>query len=124
MRIKTKQERRRRIGLRVRKSVVGTTERPRLAVYRSLGHIYAQAIDDRVRRTMVAASSVEPPVRALFTGKARAGNIEGARVVGRIVAERLLAKGIKQVVFDRGGFKYHGRVRAVADAARQAGLEF
>jgi large subunit ribosomal protein L18 len=124
MKIETKWDRRRRIRFRIRKKVVGTPERPRLAVYRSLSHIYAQAIDDRAGRTVAAASSVEPAVKALFAGRANGGNIEGARIVGRVVAERLLAKGISQVVFDRGGFLYHGRVKALADAAREAGLKF
>lgn len=124
MKIKTKWDRRRRIRFRIRKKVVGTAERPRLAVYRSLSHIYAQAIDDRAGHTIAAASSVEEDVKRLFTGRAHGGNIEGARIVGRVVAERLLAKGISRVVFDRGGFLYHGRVKALADAAREAGLKF
>jgi large subunit ribosomal protein L18 len=124
MKIKTKSDRRERIHLRLRKRVTGTAERPRLAVFRSGAHIYAQVIDDLGGRTVAAASSVEPAVKARFEGPARGGNRAGATVVGRTIAERLLEKGIKQVVFDRGGFLYHGRVRAVAEAAREAGLEF
>ncbi len=124
MKIKTKQDRRERIHLRQRKRVTGTTQRPRLSVFRSEAHIYAQAIDDMAGTTVVAASSVEPEVKAKFAEGARGNNKAGAVVVGKLVAERLLEKGIKHVVFDRGGFLYHGRVRAVADAAREAGLEF
>ena len=124
MKIKTKRDRRDRIHLRLRKRVTGTTERPRLSVFRSEGHIYVQAIDDMAGRTVVAASSVEPDVKGRLTEGARGNNKAGAGVVGRVVAERLLEKGIKRVVFDRGGFLYHGRVRAVAEAAREAGLEF
>jgi len=124
MKIKTKRDRRERIHLRLRKRVAGTVNRPRLSVFRSEAHIYAQAIDDLAGTTLVAASSVEAEVKARFASGARGNNRAGADAVGTIVAERLLAKGIKQVVFDRGGFLYHGRVRAVADAARKAGLEF
>jgi large subunit ribosomal protein L18 len=107
-----------RIHSRIRRRVAGAPERPRLAVFRSLNHIYAQVIDDRKGHTLVAASSTEKS----FTGKG--GNVEGAKLVGRIVAERAREKGIVKVVFDRGGYLYHGRVKALADAARQAGLEF
>jgi large subunit ribosomal protein L18 len=124
MKVKTKKDRRRRIALRQRKKIVGTTERPRLAVFRSLTHISAQAIDDSSGTTVVSVSSVEPAVKAGFSAGARGGNVAGAHVVGTLVAERLLEKGIKSVVFDRGGFLYHGRVRKVADAARDAGLKF
>jgi len=124
MKITTKKERRERISLRLRKRIVGTTERPRLSVFRSVSHIYAQVIDDASGATVVAASSVEPAVKAKLAGKERGGNIEGAKAIGRLVAERLKEKGITRVVFDRGGFLYHGRVRAVADAAREAELEF
>ncbi len=106
-----------RIHNRIRQRVSGSPERPRLAIYRSLKHIYAQVIDDRQGRTLVAASSVEKSA-------AKGGNVAGAKDVGRIVAERALEKGIKRVVFDRGGYQYHGRLKALADAARQAGLEF
>jgi large subunit ribosomal protein L18 len=124
MRIKTKRDRRERIRLRLRKRMQGTAERPRFAVFRSEAHLYVQAIDDHEGRTLVAASSVEPDVKARLESGARGSNKAGASVVGRIAAERLLAQGIKQVVFDRGGFLYHGRVRAAAEAAREAGLEF
>jgi large subunit ribosomal protein L18 len=124
MRIKTKEDRRDRIKLRLRKRIVGTSERPRLTVFRSQAHIYAQAIDDRAGQTLEAASSLDPSVREGMGGKTRSGNRLGAQAVGRAIAERLIAKGITEVVFDRNGFLYHGRVRAVADAAREAGLKF
>ncbi|HXH07374.1 MAG TPA: 50S ribosomal protein L18 [Vicinamibacterales bacterium] len=124
MKVKTKRDRRERIRLRQRKRIVGTPERPRLAVFRSLAHIYAQVIDDLSGRTIAAASTVEPAVRAQLAGGARGGNKAGAAIVGRVIAERLIEKGVRRVVFDRGGFLYHGRVRAVAEAARAAGLEF
>ena len=104
---------------RVRKKVTGTAERPRLAVFRSNKHISAQVIDDTTGRTLVAASTVERELRSGPTA-----NKEAAAKVGRLVAERARAKGITRVVFDRGGFLYHGRVAALADAAREAGLEF
>jgi large subunit ribosomal protein L18 len=124
MQIKTKRDRRERVRLRQRKRVTGTAERPRLAVFRSESHIYAQVIDDLAGRTVASASSVEPAVKAKLTGGAKTGNTGGAKAIGTTIAERLLEKGIKQVVFDRGGFLYHGRVRAVAEAAREAGLQF
>jgi large subunit ribosomal protein L18 len=124
MKIKTKRDRRERIHLRLRKRVRGTAERPRLSVFRSEAHVYVQAIDDMAGATLVAASSVEPAVREKFGEQARGNNRAGASIVGKVVAERLLEKGITRVVFDRGGFLYHGRVRAVAEAAREGGLEF
>jgi large subunit ribosomal protein L18 len=124
MRIKTKADRRRRIHLRQRKRILGRAERPRLSVFRSVGHIYAQLIDDLAGRTMVSASSIDPALKGLFTQGTSGGNLKGAEAVGRAIAERSLEKGITRVVFDRGGFLYHGRIRAVADAARKAGLEF
>jgi large subunit ribosomal protein L18 len=124
MRIKTKDDRRERIRLRQRKRIMGTAERPRLAVFRSLAHIYVQAIDDMAGRTIVSASSVEPSVKSALPTGGRGGNRAGAQAVGKVAAQRLLEKGIKRVVFDRCGFLYHGRIRAVADAAREAGLEF
>jgi large subunit ribosomal protein L18 len=124
MKITTKQDRRSRIRMRVRKRTRGTTDRPRLSVFRSLAHVYVQAVDDSAGRTIASASSVEPSVKAGLTGKARGGNLAGAKAIGRTIAERLVAKGVKKVVFDRGGYLYHGRVRAVAEAAREAGLEF
>ena len=124
MKIKTKKDRRRRIQLRSRTRIRGTAERPRLAVFRSVAHIYVQAVDDATGRTVASASSVEPATKAAFTDGARGGNVKGAKQIGAVIAERLAARGITQVVFDRGGFLYHGRVRAVAEAARAAGLEF
>jgi large subunit ribosomal protein L18 len=104
---------------RVRKKVSGTAARPRLAVFRSNNHIYAQVIDDVAGRTLAAASTVEPSIRSGATG-----NVEAATKVGTLLAERATAAGIERVVFDRGGFRYHGRVAALADAARAGGLEF
>jgi len=105
------------IHSRIRRKVKGDTERPRLAIYRSLNHIYAQVIDDRQGQTLVSASSTEKDLRG-NTG----GNLDAARRVGQVIAERALAKGIEQVVFDRGGYLYHGRIKALTDAARGAGL--
>jgi large subunit ribosomal protein L18 len=124
MKIKTKKDRRIRVGLRQRKRIAGTAERPRLRVFRSVSHIYAQVIDDLNGTTIAAAASTETALKGQLGGPARPGNRAGAQVLGRTIAERLLAKGIKRVVFDRGGFLYHGRVKAVAEAAREAGLEF
>jgi large subunit ribosomal protein L18 len=115
----TKQESRKRRHLRVRKKVRGTAERPRLAVFRSAKHIYAQVIDDVTGRTLASASTMEADLRAGATGNAAA-----ATTVGERVGERAKAAGITGVVFDRGGYRYHGRVAAVAEAARAAGLEF
>jgi large subunit ribosomal protein L18 len=112
---------RRRIHRRVRVKVSGTAERPRLCVYRSLTHLYAQVIDDTAGRTLVAASSVDKETRKQIHG---GGNVAAAKIVGQAVAERSRAKGITQVVFDRGGYRYHGRVKALAEAAREAGLKF
>jgi large subunit ribosomal protein L18 len=105
------------IHQRIRRKVRGSTDRPRLAIYRSLNHIYAQVIDDRNGQTLVSASTIEKDLRG-NTG----GNVDAARRVGTTIAERALSKGIEQVVFDRGGYLYHGRVRALTDAARAAGL--
>ena len=123
MRIKTKEDRRERIKFRIRKRVRGTEQRPRLTVFRSVAHMYVQVVDDMSGRTIAAASSIESAVKGAM-GKAEGGNVAGAQAVGKAIAERLLEKGVKQVVFDRNGFLYHGRVKAVADAAREAGLEF
>lgn len=112
---------RQRIHLRMRRKVVGTPERPRLCVFRSLQHIYAQVIDDRTGRTLAAASSLDKEVRQQSKG---GGNIAAAKIVGRAIAERARSAGIAKVVFDRGGYKYHGRVQALAEAAREAGLGF
>ena len=105
------------IHKRIRRKVRGSTERPRLAVYRSLNHIYAQVIDDLQGQTIVSASTTEKDLRGTS-----GGNVDAARRVGKAIAERALAKGIEQVVFDRGGYLYHGRIKALADAVRAAGL--
>jgi large subunit ribosomal protein L18 len=115
---KQKREARIRRHRRVRKKVRGTAERPRLAVFRSNKHISAQVIDDRAGRTLAAASTLEADLRSV------GGNIEGAKKVGALLAERAKAAGIDAVVFDRGGNRYHGRIKALADAAREGGLEF
>jgi len=107
--------------LRVRKKIKGTPERPRLAVFRSLNHIYAQIIDDSAGNTLVAASTLD----ASLKGKVEFGaNKEAAKEVGKLIAVKASQKGIKQVVFDRGGYLYHGRIKELAEAAREAGLEF
>jgi large subunit ribosomal protein L18 len=113
-----KNEVRLRVHRRIRRRVAGTAERPRLAVYRSIAHIYAQVIDDRSGRTLVSASSNDKGASA------NGGNVAGAREIGRLIAERAKEKGLTKVVFDRGGYLYHGRIKALADAAREAGLEF
>jgi large subunit ribosomal protein L18 len=112
---------RQRVHRRVRTRVEGTEERPRLCVYRSLGHIYAQVIEDRTGRTLVSASSIDKEMKKQMKG---GGNVAAAKVIGKAVAERAKAAGIEKVVFDRGGYKYHGRIRALAEAAREAGLKF
>jgi large subunit ribosomal protein L18 len=117
----SKDQQRRRVHARVRTRVTGTPERPRLNVYRSVAHIYAQVIDDRSGKTLVSASSVDKETKKNLKG---GGNIASAKAVGKIIAERAKAAGVTQVVFDRGGYKYHGRVKALADAAREAGLKF
>ena len=115
----SKDDIRRRIHTRIRRKVKGSDERPRLAVFRSVANIYAQLIDDKAGRTVVAASSIEKTA-----GVKSGGNVAGAKAIGKLIAERAQAKGVKKVVFDRGGYLYHGRVKALADAAREAGLEF
>jgi large subunit ribosomal protein L18 len=115
--LKTVQLERRR--LRGRKAVLGTPDRPRLAVRRSLKHIYAQVIDDATGRTLAAAST-----RDKDSGSAYGGNVDAAKKIGSLVAERAKAAGVSAVVFDRGGRRYHGRIKALADAAREAGLQF
>jgi large subunit ribosomal protein L18 len=112
----SKDEIRRRIHKRIRRRVSGTPERPRLAVFRSVAHIYAQVIDDSKGVTIVAASSTEK-------GGGTGGNVAAAKEIGKRVAERAKEKGVTRVVFDRGGYLYHGRIKALADAAREAGLE-
>jgi large subunit ribosomal protein L18 len=121
----TKQDRnkaRRVRQLRVRKHIHGTPERPRLNVFRSNQNIYAQVIDDTVGRTLASASTLDPEVKGRLEGNG--GTVDAARIVGEVVAKRALAAGITKVVFDRGGYLYHGRVAALAEAAREAGLEF
>jgi large subunit ribosomal protein L18 len=113
-----KKEIRNRIHKRIRRKLAGTAARPRLAVFRSVAHIYAQVIDDEKGATVVSASSVDK------SGKTNGGNVAAAKAIGKLVAQRAKEKGIKSVVFDRGGYQYHGRVKALADAAREAGLEF
>ena len=109
---------RKRVHKRIRRKVAGSTERPRLAVFRSVKHIYAQVIDDAVGHTLAAASSNEK------NGIKSGGNVAGAKAVGKLLAERAKEKGVKSVVFDRGGYLYHGRVKALAEAAREGGLIF
>jgi large subunit ribosomal protein L18 len=111
---------RRRVHERIRKKLIGTSGRPRLNVYRSLNHIYVQVIDDLEGKTLVSASTAEGKKESRTTG----GNLAAAKVVGKAIADRAKAKGIEQVVFDRGGYLYHGRIKALADAAREAGLKF
>ncbi len=117
----SKDAHRRRIHDRVRTKVAGTTERPRLCVYRSVGHIYTQVIDDSTGTTLASASSVDKETKKGLKG---GGNVASAKVIGKAIAERAKAAGVSKVVFDRGGYKYHGRVKALADAAREAGLQF
>jgi large subunit ribosomal protein L18 len=124
MKIKTKKDRRVRIALRQRKRIAGTPERPRLRVFRSVSHIYAQVIDDMSGTTLVSAASTEPSLKSMFVSDTKGGNLKGAQALGKTIASRLQEKGITRVVFDRGGFLYHGRIKAVAEAAREAGLEF
>ena len=112
---------RQRVHQRVRMKVAGTSERPRLCVYRSIDHIYAQVIDDGAGKTLVSASSADKETKKGLKG---GGNIAAAKVVGKNIAQRAKAAGVNKVVFDRGGYKYHGRVKALADAAREAGLQF
>jgi large subunit ribosomal protein L18 len=110
---------RRRVHERIRTKLSGTTERPRLNVYRSLNHIYAQVIDDTTGKTLAAATT-----SGKKSGKKTGGNVASAKEIGKTIAQRAKEKGIKKVVFDRGGYLYHGRIKALADAAREAGLEF
>ena len=110
-----------RIHVRMRKTIAGTAERPRLCVYRSLKHVHAQVIDDHQGRTLAAASSLDKEVKKQIRG---GGNVAAAKIVGKVIAQRALTAGVQQVVFDRGGYQYHGRVQALADAAREAGLKF
>jgi large subunit ribosomal protein L18 len=121
MSTKTRQEIRQRLHERIRRKIRGTPARPRLAVFRSQGHLYAQVVDDDAGRTLVAASSLDKDLRAKSK---RGGNVAAAKDVGALVASRAREKGIAAVVFDRGGFQYHGRIKALAEAAREAGLKF
>jgi large subunit ribosomal protein L18 len=121
----TKNEVRQRVHKRIRRKLYGTPERPRLSVYRSLNHIYAQLIDDRDGKTVVAANSREGAGKTEAGAKKKTGgNLAAAKAVGKVLAQRAKDKGVRQVVFDRGGYLYHGRVKALADAAREAGLQF
>jgi large subunit ribosomal protein L18 len=121
MSVKTKEQIRERIHRRIRKKVAGTPARPRLAVFRSQSHIYAQVINDDLGQTLCAASSLDKELRPQFK---RGTNVAAAKAVGQLIATRAKEKGVELVVFDRGGFLYHGRVKALADAAREAGLKF
>lgn len=116
-----KNEARKKRHYRMRKNIVGTSDRPRLNIYRSLQNIYAQIIDDNNGTTVVSASTMDEVFKGKFSN---GGNVDAAKAVGKLVAERALEKGIKAVVFDRGGYLYHGRIKELADAAREAGLEF
>ena len=121
----SKNDTRTKIHTRIRKKIAGTGERPRLSVYRSVSHVYAQVIDDTKGATLVSAGSIE---KGKDAGKSEkrptGGNVASAKEIGKLIAERAKEKGIKKVVFDRGGYLYHGRIKALADAAREAGLEF
>jgi len=122
---KRKEEARLRRKKRIRKKIFGTPERPRLCVYKSCKHIYAQIIDDTIGNTLVAVSSLSPEIREkLEELKKKGGKTEVAKAVGELIAKKALEKGITKVCFDRGGFKYHGRIKVLADAARALGLEF
>ena len=120
----SKDQTRQKVHTRIRKKLSGTEERPRLNIYRSVNHIYAQVIDDGKGVTLVAATSVEKGKGIKGGKRPTGGNVGSAKEVGKLIAERAKQKGIKKVVFDRGGYLYHGRVKALADAAREAGLEF
>ena len=124
MTVHTKEGIRQRIRNRIRKKLAGSPQRPRLAVFRSQGHIYAQVIDDEAGRTICSASSLDGEFKGAGKGKKKGANVAAAKEVGQLIASRAKQKGVEAVVFDRGGFLYHGRVKAVADAAREAGLEF
>ncbi len=116
---KTSKEAREAVHDRIRRKIAGSTERPRLAVFRSLKHIYAQVIDDANGQTLASASTSEPDFRSRY-----GGNIAAAKEIGKLIAERAKEKGVTRVIFDRGGYIYHGRVKSLAEAAREAGLEF
>ena len=120
----SKDQTRQKVHTRIRKKLAGSTDRPRLNVYRSVNHIYAQVIDDANGVTLVSATSVEKGKGVKGEKRPTGGNVSSAKEVGKLIAERAKEKGIKKVVFDRGGYLYHGRIKALADAAREAGLEF
>jgi len=125
MSVRTKEDIRQRLHDRIRKKLRGTAQRPRLAVFRSQGHIYAQVVDDDQARTLCAASSLDKGLRKDGRSKSKTGgDVASAKAVGALIASRAKDKGIEAVVFDRGGFQYHGRIKALADAAREAGLKF
>ena len=125
MSVRTKEETRQRLHDRIRKKLRGTAQRPRLAVFRSQGHIYAQVVDDDLATTLCAASSLDKSLRKDGKSKSKTGgNVASAKAVGALIASRAKDKGIEAVVFDRGGYKYHGRVRAFAEGAREGGLKF
>ena len=119
-----KNDNRQKRHIRVRKRVNGTTVRPRLNVYRSTANIYAQIIDDAAGHTLASASSLDATFRSEASGKSAGGNVDAAKAVGKLIAERAKAAGITKVVFDRGGYLYHGRIQGLADAARENGLDF
>jgi large subunit ribosomal protein L18 len=119
--IKTRHERHERKHLRVRKKITGTTERPRLCVFRSLNHIYAQVVDDMQGQTLVSASTLDKDLQAKLK---KTGNRDAAKQVGMLLAQRAKEKGIETIVFDRGGYLYHGRVKSLAEGAREGGLKF
>ena len=121
MSVKTKEDIRSRIRARIRKKISGTPARPRLAVFRSQSHIYAQLVNDDAGQTLCAASSLDKELKAT---QKRGANLAAAKAVGKLIADRAKEKGVTAVVFDRGGFQYHGRIKALADAAREAGLKF
>jgi large subunit ribosomal protein L18 len=120
----SKDQTRQKVHTRIRKQILGTPERPRLNIYRSMNHIYAQVIDDAQGVTLASATSVEKGKGLKGDKRPTGGNVGSAKEVGKLIAERAKLKGINKVVFDRGGYLYHGRVKALADAAREAGLEF
>jgi large subunit ribosomal protein L18 len=123
MKVKTKEDIRQRIRNRIRKKIAGTPVRPRLAVFRSQSHIYAQVIDDEAGKTLCSASSLDKDFQG--KGKAKRGaNLESAKAIGQLIASRAKDKGVETVVLERGGFHYHGRIKALADAAREGGLKF
>ncbi len=121
MSVKTKEDVRSRIRARIRKKISGTPARPRLAVFRSQSHIYAQLVNDDAGQTLCSASSLDQELKA---NQKRGANVAAAKAVGKLIADRAKEKGVTAVVFDRGGFQYHGRIKALADAAREAGLKF